>query len=68
MRIYEFLKKIIVLITIHMHVFSNLLPNLLAAMMNLWAFQAAGTKEKVALPWSKVILNFTTETYKDLHK
>ena len=50
MRISEFHLKIIVLITIHMHVFSNLVANLLAAVMNLEAFQAAGTKEKVAHP------------------
>ena len=33
-----------------MHVFSNLVANLLAAVMKLWAFQAAVTKEKVAHP------------------
>ena len=51
MRISEIHLKIIVLITIQMHVFSNLVANLLAAVMNLESFQAAGTKEKVAHPW-----------------
>ena len=46
--------KITVLITIHMRVFCNLVANLLAAVMSLWAFKAAGTKENVAHPCSRV--------------
>ena len=33
-----------------MHVFSSLVANVLAAVMNLWAFQAADTKEKLRTP------------------
>ena len=46
----KFRYKLKVLIKIHMHVFSNLVANLLAAVMSLWAFQAAVTKEKIAHP------------------
>jgi len=47
-----------------MHVFSNLVANLLGAVMNLWVFQAVGTKEKVAHLWSKVgLIEFITRVF-----